>query len=352
MTLSAQEIQSWLREDDESRLQQLWALADQVRARHVGNEVHLRGLIEISNECIRSCGYCGLRVGNRSIRRYLMSPEEILDCAREADSYNYGTVVLQGGETPRITLDWMAELIGQIKSETDLAVTLSLGERTREELEAWKQAGADRYLLRFETSNPELLERIHPPLRTDAPSRFEVLQLLRTLGYEVGSGVMIGIPGQSFADLTRDILRFGELDLDMIGVGPYIAHQQTPLGQSPPADDPDQVPPDEAMTYKVIALARLVCPESNIPATTALATLNLAQGRESGLQRGANVVMPNLTPSKYRSLYEIYPAKACIKETASQCRSCMTGRILSIGRTLGAGPGESPNFAKRSPTMK
>ncbi len=352
MTLSAQEIESWLRENDESRLQQLWSLADQVRRENVGNEVHLRGLIEISNECVRSCGYCGLRVGNRQIQRYLMSREEILACAVEAAGYNYGTVVLQAGETPHITQDWMAEVIGRIKSRTPLAVTLSLGERTREELQAWKDAGADRYLLRFETSNRELLEKIHPPLESDAPDRFEVLDLLRELGYEVGSGVMIGIPGQSYADLTGDILRFASLDLDMIGVGPYIAHQKTPLGLKPPPEDPDQVPATELMTYKVVALARLVCPEANIPATTALATLNLAQGRESGLQRGANVVMPNLTPSQYRCLYEIYPAKACIKETAKECRACMTGRILSIGRTLGSGPGESPNFARRSPTMQ
>jgi biotin synthase len=290
-------------------------------------------------------------VDNREIRRYLMSAEEIVSCAREAAEYGYGTVVIQSGETPRITGPWMAEIIEQIKRETDLAVTLSLGERSIEELKLWKRAGANRYLLRFETSNLELLNRIHPPLAGDGPDRFAVLALLRKLGYEVGSGVMVGIPGQTYDDLTNDVLKFAELDLDMIGLGPYIPHGKTPLGQEAQAAGDDQVPAGEEMTYKVLALARLMCPKANIPSTTALATINLASGRELGLQRGANVVMPNLTPAEYRCLYEIYPSKACIQETAAQCRACMTGRILSIGRTLGAGRGDSPNFSDRGPTM-
>jgi biotin synthase len=171
-----------------------------------------------------------------------------------------------------------------------------------------------------------------------------VLRSLRKLGYEVGSGVMIGIPGQSHADLARSIELFGELDMDMIGVGPYIAHPSTPLGKEPPPESADQVPNTEAMTYKVVALTRLVCPQANIPSTTALATLNLAQGRELGLERGANICMPNVTPQKYRAMYEIYPAKACINDDASKCHSCMRARIESIGRTVGQGRGDSPNY--------
>ncbi len=349
--MNAAEIERWLRATDPPELDELWARADRVRAENVGDAVHLRGLIEISNLCARRCGYCGLRVDNRRIQRYLMTTDEILDCARQAEQYGYGTVVLQAGETPRITEDWVAEIVEQIKAETDLAITLSLGERTEAELARWKAAGADRYLLRFETSNRELLTRIHPPLGHDAPDRFAVLATLRRLGYELGSGVMIGIPGQTYADLAADILTFDRLDLDMIGVGPFIAHPDTPLGAARAAGPDQQVPATEEMTYKVVALARIVCPRANIPSTSALATLNLAEGREFGLQRGANVVMPNLTPTKYRSLYEIYPSKACIKETAAQCKSCMAARILSLGRSIGTGRGDSPNFTDSRPTM-
>ena len=174
-----------------------------------------------------------------------------------------------------------------------------------------------------------------------------MLRRLREMGYEVGSGVMIGIPGQTYEDLAEDIELFAELDLDMIGVGPYLVHPNTPLGDPdfrPMILEGEQVPADELMTYKVIALARLVCPRANIPSTTALATLNTRRGRELGLVRGANVVMPNLTPPKYRVHYEIYPNKACIRETADGCNSCLTERIRSLGREVGTGRGDSPNF--------
>ena len=344
------DILAWLREDDPHRLEKLWAMADRTRAAHVGDEVHLRGLIEISNDCVRRCGYCGLRADNRRVQRYLMSEDEIVACAHEAVSYGYGTVVMQAGETPRITRDWMAGLIRRIKAETPLAITLSLGERSDDELAAWKDAGADRYLLRFETSNRALFDAIHPPLGAGGRDRIEVLRALRRLGYEVGSGVMVGIPGQTYDDLANDIALFDELDLDMIGVGPFIPHPDTPRGVAPAAPE-HQAPNTELMTYKVVALTRLMRPKANIPSTSALATLNIQAGRELGLQRGANIVMPNLTPIQYRCLYEIYPAKACIKETAGHCRSCMAGRILSIGRTIGAGRGDSPNFSPRRPRM-
>jgi len=217
-----------------------------------------------------------------------------------------------------------------------------------DELRAWREAGADRYLLRFETSNSELFARMHPPRPGQRPSRMEVLRQLGPLGYEVGSGVMIGIPGQSYEDLERDLELFRELDLDMIGVGPFIAHPATPFGKLALPSGPDQVPATEEMTYKVVALARLLCPDANIPSTTALATLNIEQGRELGLQRGANVVMPNMTPPNYRVYYEIYPAKACIRETADLCNRCITSRIRKLGRTIGQGPGESPNLRRRA----
>ena len=253
----------------------------------------------------------------------------------------YGTVVMQAGEDYGITRDWMVALIRRIKQEAACAVTLSLGERPDEDLAAWRAAGADRYLLRFETSDTELYDRIHPPLPNRPSDRFAILRRLQGLGYEAGSGVMIGIPGQTYASLADDIARFAEMDLDMIGVGPYLPHPATPLGRGelPEAAPGEQVPNTELMTYKVVALARLADPDANIPSTTALATLNIASGRELGLARGANVVMPNLTPTKYRALYEIYPAKACIRETAVQCGACLRGRIEGMGRTVGEGPG-------------
>jgi len=250
--------------------------------------------------------------------------------------------VLQSGEDYGLSTSWLANVIQRIKHETPLAVTLSLGERPERELAAWRKAGADRYLLRFETSDRNLFDEIHPPLGKRKCDRIALLRQLKALGYETGSGIMVGIPGQTYASVANDIVLFHELDLDMIGIGPYIRHPNTPLGSGfgifPPAND-EQVPNTELMVYKAIALTRLMRPDANIPATTALATINKKNGRELGLQRGANVFMPNLTPQKYRRLYEIYPAKACIAETGEQCNSCLDLRIQSIGRHIGRGPG-------------
>ncbi len=352
------EILDWLCETDPARLAELWRLADRVRQENVGGEVHLRGLIEISNHCVRLCGYCGLRADNSALERYRLSDEQIMTCVRQAVAFGYGTVVLQSGEDPGLTCDRLSGLVRRIKAETPLAVTLSLGERDEEELTTWRQAGADRYLLRFETSNRTLYERIHPrrekmnhvPFFHD---RLAILAMLRRLGYEVGSGVMIGIPGQTYDDLADDIELFGRLRLDMIGVGPYLRHPSTPLADRaawPEAPEGRQAPASEEMTYKVIALARLACPQANIPATTALATLNSRQGRELGLVRGANVVMPNLTPPQYRALYEIYPDKACIAETDEACHYCLGTRIEALGRRPGRGRGDSPNYQARLAT--
>ncbi len=336
------EILHWLGEDEPERLEQLWGRADEVRQKMVGGAVHLRGLIEISNHCVRQCKYCGLRAGRKTLSRYRMSAEEIFNCARQAVEFGYGTVVIQAGEDYGITADWLVEIIQRIKSESNLAVTLSMGERSVEDIEHWRRAGADRYLLRFETSDGKLYQKIHPAGAGQSSGRLALLKELKELGYEVGSGVMIGIPGQNYESLAEDIQIFRELDLDMIGVGPYIAHPDTPLGveqSSAVRWTPEQVANTELMVYKVVALARLVCPEANIPSTTALATINIAAGRELGLSRGANVIMPNLTPLQYRKLYEIYPAKACINESADQCKQCLRQRIEKMGRYVGVGVG-------------
>jgi biotin synthase len=340
--LDKTEILSWLREQDATRLEMLWQEADRVRQKCVGDEVHLRGLLEISNHCVRQCAYCGLHAANTAITRYRMDAAEILACAREIAAMGYGTVVIQAGEDYGLTGRFIADVVRQIKSETPLAVTLSLGERSDEELCAWREAGADRYLLRFETSNIPLFNRIHPPLKGRHSDRIAMLRRLRQFGYEIGSGFMAGLPGQTCEFIADDILLLRDLDMDMIGIGPYIPHPATPLGGDRlrfPMAAEDQAPAVELLVYKAVALVRLACPEANIPSTTALATINKKNGRELGLRRGANIVMPNFTPLKYRRFYEIYPAKACVDETGTQCHSCLGVRIASIGRIRGAGPG-------------
>jgi biotin synthase len=341
-SLTMKDILGWLREEQPERLQTLWGWADETRRAHVGDAIHLRGLVEMSSWCTRQCAYCGLRVGNQALTRYRLQPAEILAAARQAVAFGYGTVVLQAGEDFGLSCEWVAEVVRQIKNETALAVTLSLGERTEAELEAWRQAGANRYLLRFETSDRDLFELIHPSRGRRADGRIPLLRHLKHLGYEVGSGIMVGLPGQTYASVARDIDLFRELDLDMIGIGPFIPHPQTPLGNGelkPWAAPEQQVPNSELFVYKALALTRLVCPDANIPSTTALATLNKRNGRELGLRRGANVLMPNLTPVRYRKFYEIYPAKACIEETGNACNGCLRTRIHALGRQVAQGPG-------------
>lgn len=350
MKVNRQQIKSWLKQNDPVELAKLRESADNVRRENVGNQIHLRGLIEFSNICSRRCLYCGINACNNKIQRYQMTGDEILQCARTAQQLGYETVVLQSGENKKLDVNFIADVTRKIKSTTTLAVTLSVGEWNFETYKFWKQAGADRFLLRFETSNDQLYRRLHPDSKNGVAERFEALKSLRDLQYEVGSGIMIGLPGQSYDILADDLLKFKELDLDMIGVGPYIRHHDTDLGrqlQSFMLDDENQVPATEEMTYKVIALSRLLCPKANIPSTTALATLNKQSGREQGLCSGANIVMPNVTPPEYRLMYEIYPAKACIYETAEACHSCMLKRIESIGREIGTGCGISPRFLER-----
>ena len=366
--MSDADLRGWLTEEDPVQLDRLYTAADAVRSATVGPEVHLRGLIEISNACSRACTYCGISVHNHAIQRYRMGRQEIRDCARRAKELGYGTVVMQAGEDPLLSRDFIADVVRTIKRESDLAVTLSLGERSRQDLIAWRAAGADRYLLRFETSNPRLYARIHPEahgpskplplispdfrtsgLREEVP-RLGMLRELQALGYQAGSGVMVGIPGQTWDDLVGDLRTFQSLDIEMIGIGPYIPHPATPLAQDfdGVADHGQQVPNTVLVALKMVALARLLVPDANIPATTAVATLNKESGREDALKAGANVVMPNLTPPAYRALYEIYPDKACVNETAEQCHSCLAARIHSVGRRIGTGPGAAPKTLRRT----
>lgn len=343
MNITENEILDWLYETDQEKLQQLFAQADRVRKENVGDAVHLRGLVEFSNYCARRCAYCGIAVNFHDIQRYRIPHDEILEAAGKIVKLGYGTIVLQSGEDWGMSTEWMTELLVRIKKETALAVTLSVGERDIEELKEWYKAGADRYLLRFETSNKELYRKIHPDLAVKQSDRFQLLRELREIGYEVGSGVMVGIPGQTYQDLLNDIRAFAEYDLDMIGIGPYIVSPGTDLAENTELEQ--LVPNSVDMACKVVAMARIVCPRVNIPSTTALATLKGVSGRIQGLNCGANVLMPNLTPLKYRSLYTIYPAKTALNEEEGHFH--LSEWLESIGRVQGTGRGDSLNLSSR-----
>nr|WP_245867608.1 [FeFe] hydrogenase H-cluster radical SAM maturase HydE [Sporomusa silvacetica] len=301
---------------------EVFAAADRVRQKYVGDEVHLRGLIEFSNRCKQNCLYCGLRRDNSKVSRYRLDVDTIIDFAVKAKSYGYRTVVLQSGEDEWFDVDKMVDIIKKIK-ELGLAITISVGEKSREVYQAYRDAGADRYLLRIETTDKELYEKLDPGMSWD--NRMRCLYDLKELGFELGSGCLVGIPGQTVESLADDILFFKEIDADMIGVGPFIPNPDTPLA--------DEAGGTFELSTKVMALIRLLLPDINIPATTAMESLN-PQGRVLALQRGANVVMPNVTEGEYRQLYLLYPGKICINDTPAHCRSCITGKITGIGRKV------------------
>lgn len=296
--------------------------ADRVRAAYVGDGVHLRGLIEFSNICRQNCMYCGLRRDNMHTERYRMQPEEILAMAQKAKSYGYHTIVMQSGEDMHFSASVLTSILREIK-KLDVAITLSIGERSFDEYKAFREAGADRYLLRIETTDKALYERMDPEMSFE--NRLRCLRDLRTLGYEVGTGSLIGLPGQSLDSLARDILFFQRIDADMIGIGPFIPNGETPLA--------GELTGDFHLTRRMVALLRLLLPEANIPATTAVETL-VRGGRIQMLQSGANVVMPNVTEGDYRRKYALYPGKSCVADTPVQCRQCMGSQVQAIGRYI------------------
>lgn len=308
--------------NDDSRNDELFSLADRIRCEHVGDEVHLRGLIEFSNICKCQCKYCGLQSKNISIERYRILPEDIVFYAKKAVKMGYKTIVLQSGEDEYYTQDVMCDIISKIK-EFDVAVTLSIGERSFNDYKAFKDAGADRYLIRIETTDRDLYKQMHPNM--DFDNRLRCLSDLKSLGYEVGTGCLVGLPNQTIESLANDILFFKEINADMVGIGPFIAHPQTPLKNDQNGNF--------TLALKVMALTRILLKNINIPATTAMETLN-PNGRIIALQSGANVVMPNVTTTEYRAKYEIYPNKICINENPARCRGCIEGKIKSIGRTI------------------
>ena len=305
-----------------ARNDRLFALADAVRKEFVGDEVHLRGLIEFSNICKRTCKYCGLRYENKNLERYRISPEDIVFYANKAVQMGYKTVVLQSGEDEFYNAKKLADIVKEIK-KSDIAVTLSVGEMSFEDYKLLKDAGADRYLLRIETTDKELYKKMHPNMSFE--NRIRCLRDLKKLGYEVGTGCLVGLKGQTIESLADDILFFKEINADMVGIGPFISNPDTPLKDAPNGDF--------TLALKVMALTRIVMKNINIPATTAMETLN-PNGRIIALKSGANVVMPNVTSKEYRKKYEIYPGKICINENPEQCRGCIENKIKSIGRTI------------------
>ena len=307
--------------------EELAQAADRVRFLCVGDEVHLRGLIEFSSYCRQNCLYCGLRRNNEKAQRYRLTHAEIVTLAEKAKSAGYPTVVMQSGEDAWFTAERLADIVRDVK-RLGLTVTLSVGERTTEEYRVLREAGADRFLLRIETTDREIYERLDPGMSFE--NRLRCLEDLKRLGYEVGTGCLVGLPGQTTESLARDILFFQKIDADMVGIGPLVPNEDTPLGSEKPGD--------MHLVRRMVAAIRLLLPEANIPATTAMETLRPG-AREMMLQSGANVMMPNVTEGEARQKYALYPGKACVADTPEHCRACMEGRIRAMGRTVGKGAG-------------
>jgi biotin synthase len=314
----------------------LYQRADRLRQARMGDDVFLRGIIEFSNVCTDECLYCGIRAANPHVRRYRMTDDEVVEVARAMVGWQQTTVVLQSGQAGSPAADRrLGRLIARIRQETPLSITLSVGNRPRDVYAYWRDCGMDRYLLRFETSDPVLFAHHHPG-RTLA-DRLRCLHDLRDLGVQVGSGFLIGLPGEMLETLADNILLCRDLDLDMIGIGPFIAHPDTPLCgiDNAYAADPE-------MHFVALSVLRLANPDAHIPATTAYdALFPSPSGRDLALQRGANVFMPNSTPGDYRRDYLLYPDKPCVDETGGQCALCIVGRLAMLGRNVGTGPGDT-----------
>ena len=299
--------------------------AVRLRKLYFGAKVFTRGLIEFSNYCKNNCYYCGIRCGNPNVKRYRLSREEILDCCENGYGLGFRTFVLQGGEDPFYTDERMAEIVREIKTRyPDCALTLSIGEMSYESYRILREAGADRYLLRHETADEAHYRKLHPENMTLA-NRKRCLQDLKTLGYQVGAGFMVGSPGQTGAQLAEDLCFLEELQPEMVGIGPFIPHHDTPFAEAE-AGSTD-------LTLFLLSVIRILLPKALLPATTALGTLD-PKGREKGLLAGANVVMPNLSPVKNRKQYDLYDNKICTGEEAAECRQCLARRVESVGYRL------------------
>ncbi len=316
--------------NDQGQLNELFSFADTVRKEFCGDGIILRGIIEFSNFCSQECFYCGLNNSNHKLKRYCMSKDELFEAVEYLASCNIKTLVLQSGQDDGLDALWLQDIISKIKSRFDIAITLSLGEKSIDEYRIWRRAGADRYLLKMETLERKLYDSIHSNM--SFTQRLNCLNILRDLGYQVGSGNIIGLPGQTLKTIAQDIIFFKQGDFDMLGIGPFIPHENSQFA--------GQQQGDVSLTLKTIALVRIVTKNAHIPATTALGSMD-KDYRLDGLKCGANVLMPNFTPQPYRKLYEIYPQKRCIDEPVGTCNFYMDGMAKNIGRFIDYARGDS-----------
>lgn len=311
------------------------ALAKKIREEHFGNQIYVRGLIEFTNYCKNDCYYCGIRRSNRNAERYRLTMEQILECTDTGYELGFRTFVLQGGEDGYYTDERLEEIIKAIKEKhPDCALTLSLGERSRKSYELFYQAGADRYLLRHETADAGHYQRLHPE-EMSYQHRMNCLRELKAIGYQVGCGFMVGSPGQTEETLAEDMLFIQEFQPHMVGIGPFVPHHETPFGREPGGTVED--------TLYLLSLIRILKPTVLLPATTALGTID-PRGREKGILAGANVVMPNLSPTNVRKKYELYDNKICTGDEAAECRSCLSNRMKTIGCELVTYRGDAPGW--------
>lgn len=320
--LNAQEYKQLLLDNDAENCSRLQALAREASLSVFGNGIFIRGLIEISNHCRNNCLYCGIRSGNSKVRRYRLDKETILNCCSQGYSLGFRTFVLQGGEDSAQDDDWLADLVRSVRAEhPDCAVTLSLGEKSEDSYRKLRDAGADRYLLRHETFNPEHYSRLHPS-GMSRDRRLECIAALKRSGYQTGTGIMVGSPWQTVDNLVEDLLYIQELKPEMIGIGPFIHHKDTPFGNMPDGS--------VELCVKLISIFRLMNPKALVPATTALASLD-QEGRRKGILAGANVVMPNLSPSPVREDYSLYEGKASCGAESAEGLEKLRKELQSIG---------------------
>lgn len=344
-TFSASELSALLALEGKEKVQ-LFDYAAEVKKKEIGNKVYFRGLLEYSNQCSKDCFYCGIRKSNTSIQRYQLKDEEVLKAAKYAYENDFASLVIQSGErSDRKFVDQIESILKAIKKIGDgkLGITLSCGEQSKETYQRWYAAGAHRYLLRIEASNEKLYHQIHPQNNKHSFSkRIQAIHHLKEIGFQTGTGVMIGLPFQTLDDLAQDLLFFKAMDIDMVGMGPYIEHQETPLYQHN-----SQLPPLKErleLSLKMVALLRILMPKINIAATTAMQTID-SQGREKAIAIGANVIMPNLTPLKYRDDYLLYNNKIGLDETFDAQKKELEAHIQQIEHTIGYGEwGDSLHF--------
>ena len=287
-----------------------------------GNDVFIRGIVEFSNVCKNDCYYCGIRAGNCNLERYKLTEEDILQCCRAGYRYGFRTFVLQSGEDLSYTTEDICRIVSRIKSEfPDCAVTLSIGEKSREDYAAYKEAGADRYLLRHETANKAHYEKLHPG-EMSWDNRMRCLRELKELGFQTGCGIMVGSPYQTTECIADDMIFMSEFEPEMIGIGPFLPHKDTPFKDEPKGS--------YEMTLFLLSLCRLMLPHVLLPATTALGTIR-PDGREQGVLAGANVIMPNLSPTEVRDKYMLYDNKICTGDASNKCKDCVEARMQQIG---------------------